>query len=599
MKRYLLLCCILVVVATTLLADPSATVVRLDRTHQVIVDFGASDCWLGDYVGRYFSSTMKERAAKMLFARSFDRGGNPEGIGLSNWRVNLGAGSATQGSDSNIDDPTRRTECYLNDDGVTYNWSHSAGQQYFMQKALDYGVENILFFSNSAPIYYTANGKANKVNMLPWGANLRDDAYDDFAEYMATVTKHFVDLGYPISYISPVNEPQYEWTSGQEGSPWYNTEVTQLVKELDEALTRHGLSTKILIPEAGKWNYLTESNAIINNYGYDQINQFFNPSQTSTYVGNLAHVANAVAGHSYWTFRTNTELVNRRTAVATAAAQMGVQVYQTEWSMLDEPPTASAGFPSGGYEEATYMDIALYMGKVIYCDMVYANASSWSYWTAFAQEQWGQKNRFYLLRVLANGDSGPESYGDLTNGGTILDNRNLWVLGNYSRFIRPGYTRVELSGADNLNALMGSAYVSPDGNEVVVVYVNMANSPSTVTLTAEADDGRVISTIKKYTTSESLALHFDRNLPETYVSGQEVEIPARSVVTLLLGLTKDQQHLQGDVNGDGLVDIDDVNAIINAILGITEWHSDYDLTGDGIVDVDDVNAIINIILRIQ
>ena len=116
---------------------------------------------------------------------------------------------------------------------------------------------------------------------------------------------------------------------------------------------------------------------------------------------------------------------------------------------------------------------------------------------------------------------------------------------------------------------------------------------------AEADDGSVISTIKKYTTSESLAFRFYRNLPETYVSGQEVEIPARSVVTLLLGLTKDQQHLQGDVNGDGLVDIDDVNAIINAILGITEWHSDYDLTGDGIVDVDDVNAIINIILRIQ
>ena len=597
MRRQLFFLCIMVGVGIA--AMGTTTVIHLDQERQVIVDFGASDCWLGDFIGRYFNDTMKERAAKMLFSRSFDRGGNPEGIGLSNWRINLGAGSATQGDDSNIEDVTRRTECFLNADGTTYNWGRAAGQQYFMQKAKEYGVENFLLFSNSPPIYYTANGKACKVSILPWGANLRDDAYDDFAVFMATVAKHFVDMGYPINRISPVNEPQYEWTSGQEGTPWYNTEVTRLVKELDIALTNLGLSTQIIIPEAGKWTYLTDSNIMMNDVGYDQIEQFFNPSNTNTYIGNLSHVEHAIAGHSYWTFRTNNQLTSTRSAVANAAAARELQVFQTEWSMLDEPPQSSTGFPAGGYEEATYMDIALFMGKLIYCDMVYAGASSWSYWTAFAQEQWGQKNRFYLLRVIANGDTGPESYGDLYNGGTILDSRNLWVLGNYSRFIRPGYHRVEMTGASNLNALMGSAYVSPDGNEAVLVYVNMANSPTTVTLETDAADGRTISTIKKYTTSETYALHYDKYLPNEYL-GQEIEIPARAVVTLVLGLEQESTQLSGDLNCDGNVDVSDVNILINVILQFVsadQLCNNPDITGEGTIDVSDVNAIINIILK--
>lgn len=55
----------------------------------------------------------------------------------------------------------------------------------------------------------------------------------------------------------------------------------------------------------------------------------------------------------------------------------------------------------------------------------------------------------------------------------------------------------------------------------------------------------------------------------------------------------------GDVDGSGLVDIDDVNAVINIILD-KKLPSDYpgnaDVDGSGIVDVDDVNEIINIIL---
>ena len=56
----------------------------------------------------------------------------------------------------------------------------------------------------------------------------------------------------------------------------------------------------------------------------------------------------------------------------------------------------------------------------------------------------------------------------------------------------------------------------------------------------------------------------------------------------------------GDVTGDGQVDIADVNAVINVMLGkidtSDELQAASDVTGDGQVDIADVNAVINIML---
>lgn len=57
-----------------------------------------------------------------------------------------------------------------------------------------------------------------------------------------------------------------------------------------------------------------------------------------------------------------------------------------------------------------------------------------------------------------------------------------------------------------------------------------------------------------------------------------------------------EETLPGDLNGDGNVDVSDVNIAINIILGKAEYQSVADLNGDNTVDVSDVNAIINIIL---
>ena len=52
--------------------------------------------------------------------------------------------------------------------------------------------------------------------------------------------------------------------------------------------------------------------------------------------------------------------------------------------------------------------------------------------------------------------------------------------------------------------------------------------------------------------------------------------------------------LQGDVNGDGKVDVSDITAVIQTILGTAQYSVDVcDINGDGAVNIDDVTTLIN------
>jgi hypothetical protein len=53
----------------------------------------------------------------------------------------------------------------------------------------------------------------------------------------------------------------------------------------------------------------------------------------------------------------------------------------------------------------------------------------------------------------------------------------------------------------------------------------------------------------------------------------------------------------GDVNGDGTVNIMDVQACVNHILGTHDWGIPADVNGDGDVDVRDVQRLVNIVLE--
>ena len=58
--------------------------------------------------------------------------------------------------------------------------------------------------------------------------------------------------------------------------------------------------------------------------------------------------------------------------------------------------------------------------------------------------------------------------------------------------------------------------------------------------------------------------------------------------------------LEGDVNGDGEVNVSDVTALVGIVLnddGKTQHASSVDVNGDGEVNVGDVTALIGLILN--
>ncbi len=84
-------------------------VIDKDVTYQVIDNFSASDAWRCDFIGKYWPEEKKERIADLLFKREFDEKGNPVGMALTNWRVNIGAGSYENRETKGVDNSWNRT----------------------------------------------------------------------------------------------------------------------------------------------------------------------------------------------------------------------------------------------------------------------------------------------------------------------------------------------------------------------------------------------------------------------------------------------------------------------------------------------------------
>ena len=57
----------------------------------------------------------------------------------------------------------------------------------------------------------------------------------------------------------------------------------------------------------------------------------------------------------------------------------------------------------------------------------------------------------------------------------------------------------------------------------------------------------------------------------------------------------EMSNLPGDVNGDGEVNVADVNAVINQVLS-GQLSEAGDVNGDGEVNIADINAVIDLIL---
>ncbi|MBL0739801.1 glycoside hydrolase [Chryseolinea lacunae] len=483
-----------------------ATVITIDVSDrkQTIRNFGSSDAWACNFLGTW-PDEKRNQMADWLFSNAVDAEGKPLGIGLSLWRFNIGGGSAAQ---DNIGDEWRRAEGFLQSD-KSYDWSKQAGQQWFLKSAKQRGVNLFVGFTNSPPVQLTKNGKAFSSDGEH--ANIGKENYVPYVKFLSNVVKHFEKEGIVLNYLSPFNEPQWDWTgSNQEGTPYTNQEVYDITTKLDSVITADHLPSKIQIAEAAAMNYLYE-NGDKPTRG-NQIEDFFLQS-SSRYLGGLPSVDKMISAHSYFTSAPVDVMIKVRETVQQKmkTASVPLEFWQTEYCILGDKEEV----PGPGKD--TGMVPALYVARLIHHDLTVANASAWHWWTSISVYDY-KDGLIYADKNKANGN--------------IEDTKLLWAFGNYSRFVRPGAVRVGVSSStgdvSNPKGLMVSSYINEADKTVVTVIINYADLDTSIKLALK---GKQIASLQPYITAGKA----DEDLkPLAKVSGDEaIIIPRKSIVTLV------------------------------------------------------------------
>lgn len=139
--------------------------------------------------------------------------------------------------------------------------------------------------------------------------------------------------------------------------------------------------------------------------------------------------------------------------------------------------------------------------------------------------------------------------------------KRLWAMGNYSRFVRPGYYRVKATDAPASNVMV-TAYKDTSNTRLVVVAIN--KNTSTVPLNIKIDGAAPISYVP-YVTDDTQ----DLKAQSEATAGGNVAytLPAKSVVSLVFKLTEPKQ--------------DPYKGVAAAVPGKLEFEN-YDEGGSGV-----------------
>ena len=400
-------------------------------TFQQIEGFGASGAWWAQIVGGWETSKRRE-IVDMLYS--------PQGMGLSIYRYNIGAGSSRE-----IRDPWRRTETFEVSRGE-YDWSRDSNAMRVLSEICGHGVENVVLFANSPPVRMTHSGNAFS-SKDGQKSNLRREMYEQFADYLGDITEKFVASGIPVKTLSPINEPQWEWNEpSQEGCHYEPREVTVLTKLVLRALQQRKLKVRVEAPESGHWEQVGSGK---------KERQYLDALLADPYVFRRL---DGYALHSYWSDTKR----KRSFARYFFGRYPSKKLFMTEWCEMEK------GRDVG-------MDSALKLASEMIEDLRFG-VSSWQYWIAVSKYDY----RDGLIYVSRRGEE-------------ITPTKRLWTMGNFSRFIRPGAVRCYTETDSKLKVL---AVVDPDTRKTVLVVLN----PTKRKVATQIEPKRVRFT-KRYETS--------------------------------------------------------------------------------------------------
>jgi len=358
--------------------------------------FGASGAWWPNDLISYPAAT-QQLVGKLLFTT--------EGIDLSAYRYNIGGGG------KGVTNPARVAKQYPDD---------VAGRT-FLRMASDARVPLLTGFVNSAPPQFTTNAQA-------CGGSLKPGAETAFAAYLAGIVGKIHDDGIAINFVSPMNEPDDSFPDcGQEGMKVPVEQRAPMVKALSAALERGVPGAKVIADE-------TTADAIL----AAEAPQWLATGDTASKLAAIAH-------HTY-------DFPNDalRAPVRALSRRFDRPTWMTEICCYK----GSGGVGSSmGAEYDPTMAQGLWLADQIYSDLTVAGDSAWYWWTALSPVLGcdPRADRACPSRVNTKGFNDGLIYYDqkhATDGMTNLyPSKRFYVLGQFSRYVRPGAVRHDVTGA--------------------------------------------------------------------------------------------------------------------------------------------------------
>ncbi len=508
----------------------------------VFEGWGTSLCWWANRVG--YSDFLAQQCADTFFGEN--------GLHLNIARFNIGGGDNPSHNhitrtDSNMPGYTK----YQNGQ-VTYDWSADANQRNVLQRCIKAAGDDMIveMFSNSPP-YYMCKSGCSTGNTNAGQNNLKDDCYDDFAEYLAEVCKHYQeDWNIKVQSIDAMNEPYTNFwganSAKQEGCHFDigNSEST-IILELQKSMAKRGMSD-VIISASDETSIDTQIDAF--------------------------KALSADAKSAVGRIDTHTYGGSKRSQLKDVAISAGKNLWMSEVDGKGE-----AGQNAGA------MAPGLWLSERITTDCNGLNASAWILWQVIDSH------------VCAAGYNGKKDGGMLNmNAGfwgtavadhdkdTIYLSKKYRCFGQYTRYIRPGMIMLNCSG----NTL--AAYDKENGKLVIVTYnTSGSTAEQTYDLSAFSAVGTAAQTIRTSNTEDW------KDVGDTALNGKQlpVKLPENSVTTFII------EGVKGAVERENKIDLTG-----KKVTGSDSWHSDastscekafdgnkstfFDGVGDGYTQID-------------
>jgi O-glycosyl hydrolase len=446
---------------------------------QTIAGFGASGAWWPIDLAQ-FPAAVQHAVGDMLFSAN--------GIELSGYRYNIGGGGA------GVNTPDRAPKQYPAD---------TAGL-FFLRLAADARVPVLTGFVNSAPPTFTTNGKA-------CGGQLKPGMEVAYADYLAGVIASLHDHDHiTVQYVSPMNEPDNSFPDcGQEGMGVPVSQRGAVVRALETALAHRAPWAKVIADE-------TTADALT----ATEVPKWLAEPGT---VDSLA----AIAHHTY-------DFPNDalRKLLPPISKRFARPTWMTEICCYKGSGGVATSF---GAQYDPTMTQALWLADQVDADLTVAGDSAWYWWTALSPVLGcdPKADPQCPAQVNAKGFNDGLLYYDQhapENGPTtIFTTKRFYALGQFSRYVRPGAVRHDITG---MPAGVHAMAFASDSHWTVVTW---NESTSTKTFALALPQHATATATGAILTSETASLQSAPPPSYTTTGTWRIQLAPSTIVTYTFG----------------------------------------------------------------